>query len=73
MTARRLSTVLLGLLLVAAAAVCAIALNILLLDRAAAGNDPVGRLAPGTRVVPAAPSWTLRPRTGPIEDRGADD
>jgi hypothetical protein len=62
----------LAALLVAAAAAAAIALNVLLLGRASAQNDPVGRLSPGTRV-PAAPEWTVRPTHGRIEDRGADD
>jgi hypothetical protein len=72
-TAARLPALVLGVLLVVAAAAAAIAVNVLLLDRASAQSDPVGRLAPGARVVPAAPKWTVRPVTGPIEDRGADD
>jgi hypothetical protein len=68
----RLPSLLLGVLLVAAAAVAAIALNVLLLGRASAQNDPVGRLSPG-KPVPAAPHWTVRPTTGRVEDRGADD
>ncbi|MGD0716080.1 MAG: hypothetical protein ABSB24_18170 [Gaiellaceae bacterium] len=72
MTRSRLPSLLLGALLVAAAAAAAIALNVLLLGRASAQNDPVGRLAPSTHV-PAAPEWTVRPTTGRVEDRGADD
>ena len=73
MKASRLPALLLGVLLVAAATGAAIALNVLLLSRASAQDSPVGHLAPGTRVVPAAPKWTLRPVKGPVEDRGADD
>ena len=72
MSSRRLSSLLLGVLLVAAAAAAAIALNVLLLGRASAQNDPVGRLSPG-KPVPAAPKWTVRPTDGRVEDRGADD
>ena len=72
MTYSRLPSVLLGALLVAAATAAAILLNVLLLGRASAQNDPVGRLSPG-KPVPAAPVWTVRPTTGPVEDRGADD
>jgi hypothetical protein len=70
----RLPSLLLAALLIAAAAAAAIALNVLLLGRASAQNDPVGRLSPGKRVqVPAAPKWTVRPTDGRVEDRGADD
>jgi hypothetical protein len=65
-----------ALALVAGLAVCvgaAVVLNLLLLDRASVANDPVGRLSPPARTVPAAPDWTVRPVTGPVEDRGADD
>jgi hypothetical protein len=57
---------------VAAAAAAAIASNVLLLGHAAASNDPVGRLSPRTHL-PAAPHWTVRPRTGRPHDEGADD
>jgi hypothetical protein len=57
---------------VAAAAAAAIAANVLLLGRAAAGNDPVGRLSPRAHL-PAAPHWTVRPSTGRPRDEGADD
>ena len=72
MSSRRLSSLLLGVLLVAAAAAAAIALNVLLLGRASTQNDPVGRLAPG-KPAPAAPKWTVRPTDGRVDDRGADD
>ena len=62
----------LGVLLVAAAAAAAVLLNLLLLGRASAGNDPVGQLKPRANL-PAAPRWTVRPTTGPVEDHGADD
>jgi hypothetical protein len=51
-------------LLIAAAAVAAVALNLVLLTRAGAQPSPVGRLIPGENV-PAAPQWTIRPTTGP--------
>lgn len=60
-------------IVVAAAVVFAGALNLVLLGRASAQNDRVGRLAPGNRIVPAAPAWTVRPVTGPVDDRRADD
>jgi hypothetical protein len=62
----------LAVLLVAAAAAAAVALNVLLLGKASAGNDPVGRLSPKANL-PAAPSWTVRPRTGHPHDDRADD
>ncbi len=68
----RLPSLLLAALLVAAAAAAAILLNVLLLGRASAQNDPVGRLSPG-KPAPAAPEWTVRPTTRPVEDHGADD
>lgn len=72
MTSSRLPSLLLGVLLVAAAAAAAIALNVLLLGTASAQNDPVGRLAPGEHV-PVAPAWIVRPTHGRVEDSGADD
>ena len=69
---RMRSAVLLALV-AAAAVILAVALNLVLLGRASAQNDRVGRLAPGNRIVPAAPAWTLRPVTGPVDDRRADD
>ena len=72
MTRTRIARLLLAALLVGAAAAAAIALNVLLLGRASAQNDPVGRLSPG-KPAPAAPEWTVRPTTGPVEDHGADD
>ena len=72
MSSGRLPSLLLGALLVAAATAAAILLNVLLLGRASAQNDPVGRLSPG-KPAPAAPNWTVRPTDGRVEDRGADD
>jgi hypothetical protein len=69
---RALLVLVLDVSVVAAVAV-AMLLNLVLLDRASPANDPVGRLSPGVRVLPAAPRWTVRPVTGPVEDRGADD
>lgn len=63
---------LLVVLVVAAAAAAAIVANIVLLGRAAATNDPVGRLSPRANL-PAAPHWTVRPTTGRSHDEGADD
>jgi hypothetical protein len=62
------SRVLLVALAVAAAAAAAILLNLLLLGRASAQNDPVGRLSPRAHL-PAAPGWTIRPAPT-TEDRG---
>jgi hypothetical protein len=59
-------------LVVVAAAAAAILANIVLLGRAAATNDPVGRLSPRAHL-PAAPHWTVRPTTGRPHDEGADD
>jgi hypothetical protein len=72
MTARRLPVLVLAAVLVAAAAAAAVLLNLLLLGSASASNDPVGRLKPSP-TLPAAPLWTIRPTTGPVEDHGADD
>jgi hypothetical protein len=58
---------------VAVAVTLAVALNLVLLSKASAQNDRVGRLAPGNRITPAAPAWTVRPVTGPVDDRRADD
>ena len=58
--------------LAVAAAAAAIAANILLLGRAAAGNEPLVRLSPRAHL-PAAPHWTVRPTTGHPRDGGADD
>jgi hypothetical protein len=63
---------LLVVLVVAAAAAAAIVANIVLLGRASAGNDPVGRLSPRAHL-PAAPHWTVRPTTGRPHDERADD
>ncbi|MGH2933664.1 MAG: hypothetical protein ACRDL2_04000 [Gaiellaceae bacterium] len=49
-----------------------VALNVLLLGRASAVNDPVGHLSARTNL-PAAPAWTVRPVHGEIENDGADD
>jgi len=68
-------------LLAGVAAAAAVALNLLLLGSASAGNDPVGQLRPRTSGTaststppPAAPAWTVRPTTGQTVERdGADD
>jgi hypothetical protein len=69
---RRLSTLALAALLIGAAATAAVLVNVLLLGRASASNDPVGRLSPRTHL-PAAPAWTVRPVHGEVENDGADD
>jgi hypothetical protein len=71
-TTSRVPALVLVVLLVVAAAAAAVLLNLLLLGRASAGNDPVGQLKPRANL-PAAPRWTIRPTTGPVEDGGADD
>lgn len=76
MKARRLAPLLLAVLLVGAAAAAAVLLNIVLLGRANAGNDPVGQLRPRVANVPltsTATVPTVRPTRGAIENDGADD
>jgi hypothetical protein len=60
------------LLLVAAAAAGAIAVNLALLGYGTSSNDPVGKLRPVAHF-PAAPSDVVRPTTGPLEREGSDD
>ena len=76
MNGGRLPRLLLAVLLIGAAAAAAILLNLVLLGRASAGNDPVGQLRPRLATVPsihAAPRPTIRPTSGTIENEGADD
>ena len=73
MTAGRVRAVLVGMVVVVFAGAAAIALNVLLLDRASAQHDRIGRLSPGARLPSAAPTWTLRPVERRIEDGAADD
>ena len=76
MSGRRLTRVLLAALLVGAAAAAAVLLNLVLLGRASAGNDPVGQLRPRLTTVPptrAAPRPIVRPTRGRVENEGADD
>jgi hypothetical protein len=73
---RRLAPLLLAVLLVGAAAAAAVLLNLVLLGRANAGNDPVGQLRPRVAIVPLSPTATVptvRPIRGAIENDGADD
>ena len=63
---------LLVVLVAAAAVAAAIAANVVLLGRASAGNDPVGRLSPRAHL-PAAPHGTVRPTSGRPHDEHADD
>ena len=73
MRAGPLRALIIGLVVVVSAAAAAIALNVLLLDRVSVQNDRIGRLSPGARMLPAAPTWTLRPVERRIEDGGSDD
>ena len=73
---RRLPTLLLAVLLAGAAAAAAVALNLVLLNRATGGNDPVGRLQPrlaGVSTVPHSRLREIRPTDGVVENQGADD
>jgi hypothetical protein len=65
-------SLLLVIALVAAAAAAAVAVNLLLLGRASAQNEPVGTLSPKAHL-PAAPAWTVRPTSRELEHDGADD
>ena len=68
----RVTARLLAVLLVAAAASAAVALNILLLGKASAQNSPLGKLTPAKNL-PAAPTGIVRPTTGPVHGDGSDD
>jgi hypothetical protein len=59
-------------LLVAAGAAVAIAVNLALLGYGTSSNDPVGKLRPVANF-PAAPADVVRPTTGPVENERADD
>jgi len=63
---------LVALLLVAAAAACAIVANLALLGYASSSNDPVGHLSPRADL-PAAPAAVIRPQTGPVRGEEDDD
>ena len=80
MTFARPARLLLAALLVGAAASAAVLLNLLLLGRANAANDPVGQLRPRLASLPPATAPAARTRTplvlpkvGAIENEGADD
>ena len=67
----------LAMIAVLAAAVAAVVLNVVLLNRASSGNDPVGKLGPIARL-PAqglrpAPPGIIQPSSGPIRGEGKDD
>lgn len=49
-----------------------VVLNVLLLGRASAVNDPVGHLSSRTNL-PPAPTWIVRPARGEVENDGTDD
>jgi len=68
MTATR---IVLAAFAVAAVVTVAIVLNLLLLGRASAQNDPVGTLSPRANL--PAPAWTVRPARSHHERSGADD
>ena len=68
----RLSVLLAAVIGAGAVVAAIVALNVLLLGRASAVNDPVGHLSSHTNV-PAAPAWTVRPVRGEIENDGNDD
>jgi hypothetical protein len=67
----------LGMAVVVVAAVAAVLLNVLLLDRVSGGSDPVGKLGPIAslpgRPLPAAPPGVVQPSSGPIQGEGRDD
>jgi len=71
-TDRRVLVVVLWIVIVGAAALAAVLLNLLLLGRASGQNDPVGRMSPRAHL-PAAPHWTIRPARTPVEERAFDD
>ena len=62
---------------VLAAAVAAVMLNVVLLNRASSGNDPVGKLGPIARLPASglgpAPPGIIQPSTGPVRGEGNDD
>ena len=68
----RPSTLLVVVVGAAAVVIAIVVLNVLLLGRASAVNDPIGRLSSRAHL-PAAPSWTVRPVGGEVENDGADD
>jgi hypothetical protein len=72
MSSLKLPQLVAGTVLVATVAAAAIALNLLLLGSFSTSDEPVGRLSPHVSGTPA-PSWTVRPTTGEVEDEGADD
>ena len=69
---RRAASLAAGLAFVLCVACGAVLLNLLLLGQAGRPDRTVGHLKVDTRL-PSAPSWTVRPAHGRLEDRGADD
>lgn len=61
-----------ALALFLAAAAAAVSINVFMLGRTSATDQPVGKLSPAVHL-PAAPHWTVRPRTTRVRDEGADD
>ena len=62
----------LAVLLFAAAAAAAVLINVLLLGKTSAANEPVGQLSPRVHL-PAAPHWAVRPTRPHPRDERADD
>jgi hypothetical protein len=65
------------LVIVLAAAAAAVLVNVVLLNTASSGSDPVGKLAP-TASLPAAPSLrappgVIQPSSGPVRGERNDD
>ena len=67
----------LAMISVLAAAIAAIVLNVVLLNSAASGNDPVGKLGPIARLpsqgLRPAPPGIVQPSTGPVRGEAKDD
>jgi len=65
------------MIFVLVAAIAAITLNVVLLNSAASGNDPVGRLGPIARLpsqgLRPTPPGIIQPSTGPVRGEANDD
>jgi hypothetical protein len=60
------------LVVLGAAALVAVLVNVVLLMSTASGNDPVGKLSPRAGL-PAPPPRVIRPYTGTVEHDDSDD
>lgn len=62
---------------VLAAAVAAVVINVLLLNRVSSSNDPVGKLGPIARLpsqgLRPPPPGIIQPSTGPVRGEANDD